>query len=162
MEMLQGWKAVCVQACVSTLWIETCQDLRGLSWDRSCCHSPAGTAAPGNSDFVSGCALPLDSAELTPGWLCGTNPALLTGEKSLSMPMGLCWATHHRVWATLAFTRGSQWFIWNTAGTTVDVLWALWYRLGSRKKREKTGDNYSDLPEGGNWKQIATKSHGYG
>lgn len=52
----------------------------------------------------------------------GLRPALLTGERSLSVPMDLCQAKQHRVWATLVSTRGNRCFLWNTAGSTVDAF----------------------------------------
>lgn len=48
----------------------------------------------------------------------------------------------------------------------IDGWWVLspliHFFLGSRKKCEKNGGSHSDLPEGGNRKQIATKSYSYG
>lgn len=160
--MLQGWRAACAQACVSTLCSGSSQHPRGLSWDRSCCHLPAGPAAPGNSDIVSRCALALDLAELTPGWPCGTQTcASHWGEISVrahgSVPgkatQGLGYPGFHQ---------GQPMLSLEYCGINSWCVWMLWYRLGSRKKFEKTGGNHSDLPEGGNWKQIATKSHGHG
>lgn len=71
--------------------------------DRSCCHSPAGTA--GTVILLVGVHFPWTQQILHKGGSVALKPALLPGEKSLSMPVGLCWAKQQRVWATLAFTR---------------------------------------------------------
>lgn len=157
--MLQGWKAACAQACVSAFALGPVSTSEGS----------AGTGAA---------ATPL--LALQPQAIV----ILLVGVHFFWTQQS--WHQGGSVAPVLHFSLGSNlcpcpWFCagqsttvfglpWPSPGAPDGLfgisqdqqLWALWYRLGSRKKCEKTVDNHSDLPEGGNWKQIATKSHGHG